>query len=63
MILKILLLLLSLLIIANFVLAIVSAIYKVNLFKKYSRILILLYIIFFLFVTTMLLTFALLGWL
>ncbi len=61
MIIKILLLLISFLVVTNLVLIIISAVFNVNLYKKYGRIIAVFYCAFFFFIAAVYLIFAMLG--
>ena len=61
MVIRVLMLLLSFIIVTNLVLVLVGIIFKTNLYKKYSRAIIIFYSMFLLFVVAIYVVFAMLG--
>lgn len=61
MIIRVLMLLFSFLIVTNLVLVLVGILFKVNMYKKYGRAIIIFYSGFFLFIVAMYIVFAMLG--
>ena len=61
MVIRVLMLLLSFMIVTNWIIVLVGILFKVNMYKKYGRAIIIFYSIFFLFVITMFIVFAMLG--
>ena len=61
MVIKILLLILSFLVVTNIALVAISAIFNVNLYKKYGRIIVIFYGALFLFMGAVYLIYSMLG--
>ncbi len=61
MIIKILFLLVSFLVVTNLALVLISALFNINLYKKYGRIIVVFYGIVLLFIAAVYLVFSMLG--
>ena len=61
MIVRILMLLLSFMIVTNLIIVLVGMLFKINMYKKYGRAIVIFYSGFFLFIIAVFIVFAMLG--
>ena len=61
MVIRVLMLLLSFMVVTNLILVLVGILFKVNMYKKYGRAIVIFYSGFFLFIIAVFIVFAMLG--